>query len=54
VIVEDSALNGRRLFEEAESLMKNPERLHRMRSAAQHLGRPNAAADLAEVVLSRS
>jgi undecaprenyldiphospho-muramoylpentapeptide beta-N-acetylglucosaminyltransferase len=50
VIVADGELTGTRLARELEQLLADPARLGSMRSAARALGRPDAAARVADLV----
>ncbi len=52
VVVEDRDLDGLRLKEEADRLLGDEETLRYMREAALRVGRPDAAARFAELVLS--
>ncbi len=54
LVLDDGALDGRRLVAEVDTLLQDEGRLEEMREAARGLGRPDAAARLAEVVLSRA
>lgn len=51
VVIADHELSGGCLVEEADRLLANAAALERMRSAALGLGKPGAAAELAELVL---
>ncbi|NWJ44991.1 MAG: undecaprenyldiphospho-muramoylpentapeptide beta-N-acetylglucosaminyltransferase [Chloroflexi bacterium] len=51
VIIPQAELNGVRLLDEIKKLLKNTEQLETMGKAARTLARPNAAHDLAQVVL---
>ena len=50
VMIPESQLTAERLGAEIEALASSPERLHAMEQAAAHLGRPEAARDIVEVV----
>jgi len=52
LVIPDRELDGRRLWSEVERLLEDEERLRRMAEAARGLGKPDAAARLAEAVLS--
>jgi UDP-N-acetylglucosamine--N-acetylmuramyl-(pentapeptide) pyrophosphoryl-undecaprenol N-acetylglucosamine transferase len=54
VVIGDSELNGSRLAGEVDRLLAEKSRLERMRDAARRVGREDAAADLAELVLSQA
>ncbi|MEI7553731.1 undecaprenyldiphospho-muramoylpentapeptide beta-N-acetylglucosaminyltransferase [Candidatus Chlorohelix sp.] len=51
VIIPQAELNGERLLDEIKKLLKNTQQLEAMGKAALTLARPNAAHDLAQVVL---
>ncbi len=53
VVIGDGELNGRRLADEVNSLLADEGRLEKMRAAARGVGRADAAASLAELVLSQ-
>jgi UDP-N-acetylglucosamine--N-acetylmuramyl-(pentapeptide) pyrophosphoryl-undecaprenol N-acetylglucosamine transferase len=50
LMIAESDLDPERLAAEIERLAGDPQRLHRMEEAAAHLGRPEAARDIVEVV----
>jgi UDP-N-acetylglucosamine--N-acetylmuramyl-(pentapeptide) pyrophosphoryl-undecaprenol N-acetylglucosamine transferase len=52
VVLEDSQLSGSRLVREVDGLLADASRLEAMREAARRVGKPDAAARLAELVLS--
>ena len=52
VVVHDRELDGRRLREEAERLLEDEAKLRKMGEAARREARPQAAAQLAEIVLA--
>ncbi len=54
VVVEDRQLDGQRLIKEVDTLLQDAERLRDMREAARRIGKPDAAARLAELVLSQA
>lgn len=54
LVIEDRYLDGRRLKEEVNVLLTDAGRLEAMREAARRVGRPDAAASLAEVVISQA
>ncbi len=49
-LIEDSALSGRRLFEELQALLERPDRLVEMEAAARKLARPGAAQRAADIL----
>jgi UDP-N-acetylglucosamine--N-acetylmuramyl-(pentapeptide) pyrophosphoryl-undecaprenol N-acetylglucosamine transferase len=50
VLIPDRDCDGRRLAQELDALLADPERLHTMREAARQNGHPDAAARVAELV----
>jgi len=52
VVIDDRHLDGQRLKEEVDGLLADAGRLQAMREAARRVGKPDAAAVLAELVLS--
>ena len=50
-MIVDKVLSAHDLIEEIETLMHNPDSLHRMAEAAKSLGKPNAAKDIADLAL---
>ena len=54
VVIGDRGLDGKRLVGEVDGMLADPARLEAMGSAARRIGKPDAAARLAEVVLSQA
>jgi UDP-N-acetylglucosamine--N-acetylmuramyl-(pentapeptide) pyrophosphoryl-undecaprenol N-acetylglucosamine transferase len=54
VVIKDAELDGRRLAREVDGLIADESGLERMRGAARSVGRADAAASLAELVLSQA